>query len=173
MMNKNNFYSLGGKLCLFLSILLVFSCNREDNIYPSSKNKNETIQSSPYNSFITSPVDQLYLLCPEGDMVCHNNMSLTIATAQYFKSLNPGTAALGSYNNIFYTTRDYLADHNFSDEAKSFLSDKLNFLAEWKQQQDNSTPEKQLENLEFIHSSLKYFIQNPDTTNEQFKALFM
>ena len=171
MMNKNNFYSLGGKICLFFSIVLMFSCNNDDIGYSNSKN--EVVQPSPYNYFISAPVDQLYLLCPEGDMVCHNDMSLTIATADFFKSLGLKNSSLGSYNNIFYTMRKYLADHDFSDEAKSFLSDKLNFLAEWKKKQDNSTPEKQLENLEFIHSSLKYFIQNPETTNEQFKALFM
>jgi hypothetical protein len=172
-MNKNDFYNLGVKICLFFSILLVFSCSHEDNTFPSSKKQNETVQPSPYNHFITSTVDHLYQFCPAGDVVCYNDMSLTIKTVDFFKSLGPKNSLLGSYNNIFYTTRKYLVENEFSDEAKSFLSDKLNFLAEWNKAQDNSTPEKQLENLEFIYSSLKYFIQNPTITNEEFKALFM
>ncbi|KAA2220444.1 hypothetical protein [Chryseobacterium sediminis] len=172
-MNKNDVYNLGGKICLFFSILLVFSCNHEDNTFPSSKKQNETVQPSPYNHFITSSVDHLYEFCPAGDMVCYNDMSLTIKTVDFFKSLGPKNSLLGSYNNIFYAARGYLIDHNFSDDAKLFLTDKLNFLAECSKTKDNSTPEKQLENLEFIHWSLEYFIKNPDTTNEQFKNLYM
>ncbi|SEH36544.1 hypothetical protein [Chryseobacterium culicis] len=171
MMIKRDFYHLGGKICLFFSILLIFSCNNEDVEYSDSKN--EAVQPSPYNHFITSPVDQLYQLCPTGDMACQNDMSLTIQTVDFFKSLGPKNSLLGSYNTIFYTARKYLLEHEFSDEAQLFLSDKLSFLAEWNKTQDNSTPEKQIEKLEFIHSSLQYFIDNPATTNEQFKELFM
>ncbi|WP_126654162.1 hypothetical protein [Chryseobacterium aureum] len=171
MMIKNDFYNLGVRIGLFFSILLVFSCNNEDIGYSNAKN--EAVQPSPYNYFISAPVDQLYQFCPAGDLDCHNDMSLTIKTVDFFKSLGPKNSTLGSYNNIFYTTRKYLVDHEFSDESKLFLTDKLNFLAEWNKVQDNSTPEKQLKNLEFIHSSIKYFIENPATTNEQFKELFM
>ncbi len=56
---------------------------------------------SPYNSFIFSSVDDLYLLCQEGDATCLDNMVKLYATIDLFKDLGIRNSDISTYNDLF------------------------------------------------------------------------
>lgn len=128
---------------------------------------------SPYNSFIFSSVDDLYLLCQEGDATCLDNMMKIYATIDFFKSLGIRNSGISSYNDLFNTIQNYLEANNYSDASKNFLKEKLISLETWRKQQDNSTDEKKYNNYKFVNWAVTFFIDNPTTTWVQFQNWFI
>jgi len=127
---------------------------------------------SPYNSFIFSSVDDLYLLCQEGDATCLDNMVKLYATIDFFKDLGIRNSDISTYNDLFNTVHNYLEANNYSDASQLFLREKLISLETWRKQQDNSTDEKKYNNYKFVNWAVNFYIDNPTITTVQFQNWF-
>ena len=120
---------------------------------------NGSTTSNPYNNFVFSANENLYLICAEGDSQCMTDVQNLIITSDFFNSLGLNGTLLSSYSDIFFMVKDYLINGNSQD----LMEDRINLVGGWMKIQDNSTDEKKLANYKFAHWALNYFVNvNPD-----------
>ena len=140
---------------------------------PSSGGGGSTSTTNPdlsFNTFIFSSFDDQLQVCPTGDAQCIDNWQFNLSLQQYLQSLNFRVSGLSSYTPTLLTIRTYFLEQGLGDVEMSFMTDKLTFFSNW----FNSTSTQNISSTqknEFVNWGLNFFIQNPNTTKEQFQYI--
>ncbi|MFC6269585.1 hypothetical protein [Frigoriflavimonas asaccharolytica] len=113
---------------------------------------------NPYNTFMLLPFGDANFSCAEGDIVCVEQRAFNAQLQEFFSGHKNNLGILARYNPILKRVGDYLRLNNFSEADKIFLKDRLTLIANWLVQQDNSSPEKELENYRYADWALNYLI---------------
>ncbi|AKK71578.1 hypothetical protein OK18_02020 [Chryseobacterium gallinarum] len=126
--------------------------------------------TNPYNTFIFQSFDDMFNMCAEGDSVCEAERQLDIQVQQYLLSLNHQVSSLAAYNGVLFTIKDYFRIGGSGDD---FLTQNLTNIASWFNTQNNTDTTVKLNNFKFANFTLKFLINNPDVSWEQFQRWFI
>ena len=123
-----------------------------------------TSPSNPYNTFIFTSFDDMFMLCAEGDTQCHANIDFNKNVQVFLYSLGIRTSELAAYTPNLNLIKSYFATNGFGSSEQEFLKERLQIVSNWFKLQDKSTPEKLLHKCKISNWVLNILMEN-DTTD--------